>query len=128
MISAPIQLIPTVPLSKTLFIVFNYIIVGMFVLMNLYITYQIVRSYGPVLLSLFTGEETAELETRSSEPLFDFSPKTRSAFGLALMVVGGLLTASIIGMIYGIPLFMIGWDIRQRVTEESEEQKRAATT
>ena len=50
--------VPTVPLSRTLFIVLNYVVVGLFVLLNAYITYEIVRAYGPVLLSLFTGEES----------------------------------------------------------------------
>lgn len=50
-------LIPTIPLSKTAFVVLNYFVVISFVALNTYITYQIVRAYGPVLLSLFTGEE-----------------------------------------------------------------------
>lgn len=50
-------LIPTIPLSRSMFIFLNYVIVAMFVLLNSYITYQIVRSYGPVLFSLFKGEE-----------------------------------------------------------------------
>lgn len=50
-------LIPTIPLPKTAFVVINYLVVSLFILLNMYITYQIVRAYGPVLLSLFTGEE-----------------------------------------------------------------------
>lgn len=50
-------LVPTVPLPRTVFIAVNYLVVALFVVLNAYITYQIVRAYGPVLLSLFTGED-----------------------------------------------------------------------
>jgi hypothetical protein len=53
-----LELVPTIELSRSVFVALNYLIVAMFVLMNAYITYQIVRSYGPVLLSLFRGERT----------------------------------------------------------------------
>jgi hypothetical protein len=49
-------LVPTVPLPKAVFVALNYFVVGSFVVLNAYITYQIVMAYGPVLFSLFSGE------------------------------------------------------------------------
>jgi len=55
MIDTPLQFLD-VQLGKQVFIAANYLIVALFILMNVYITSQIVRAYGPVLYSLFTGE------------------------------------------------------------------------
>lgn len=52
----PLLQIPTVSLGKQTFIAVNYLIVALFVVMNVYITYQIVRAYGPVLFTLFRGD------------------------------------------------------------------------
>jgi hypothetical protein len=57
---------------------------------------------------------------------FEVSRDTKRTFGLALMVVGALLTASIFGMVWGIPLFMIGWDLRQRMDEEEANEAASA--
>lgn len=118
------EIVPTVELSRTLFIFLNYLIVGLFVAMNLYITYQIVRSYGPVLFSLFAGEREIEPAPRGWSLLPDVSDAIKNAFGLALMVIGVVLTLSIFGMVWGIPLFMIGWDIRDRVAREEPQSER----
>jgi hypothetical protein len=50
-------IIPTLPLPRTVFVALNYLVVASFVVLNAYITYQIVRAYGPVLFSLFRGGE-----------------------------------------------------------------------
>lgn len=55
MIDTPLQFLD-VQLGKQTFIAVNYLIVAMFLVMNIYITSQIVRAYGPVLYSLFIGE------------------------------------------------------------------------
>lgn len=57
MIENVVLQIPTVPFPKGVFVALNYLIVGLFIVLNTYITYQIVKAYGPMLLSLFTGEE-----------------------------------------------------------------------
>lgn len=115
------SLIPTVPLSKSLFVFFNYLVVGLFIAMNVYITYQIVNSYGPVLFSLFRGER--DVEVRSGRGIgIEVSDSTKSVFGLALMGIGVVLTITIVGMVWGIPLFMIGWDIRDRVSRKQDQQ------
>lgn len=116
--AAPL-LIPTIELSKSAFIALNYVIVGMFLLMNVYITYQILQAYGPILWSLFTGDQTAPISGDVSTGL-SLSSETLNTFGFVLMVLGGLLTLSIFGLVFGIPLFMIGWDIRQRTAEQQE--------
>lgn len=56
MIDTPLLFLD-VQLGKQTFIAANYLIVALFVLMNVYITSQIVRAYGPVMYSLFTGED-----------------------------------------------------------------------
>lgn len=117
------EIIPTVELSRTLFIFLNYLIVGLFIAMNLYITYQIVQSYGPVLFSLFAGERDVEPKHRSWSLLPDVSDSTKNTFGLVLMAIGVILTVSVFGMVWGIPLFMIGWDIRDRVAREEPQSE-----
>ena len=47
-------------MSKTMFIIINYAIIGIFIVMNVYITYEIVRSYGPALTKLFSEETVTE--------------------------------------------------------------------
>lgn len=47
---------PSIALGKQMFIIVNYLLVVLFVVMNLYITYQIVQAYGPVLVTLFRGD------------------------------------------------------------------------
>ena len=56
MMDVPLQFLD-IQLSKQVFIAVNYLIVGLFVLMNIYITSEIVKAYGPILFSLFTGED-----------------------------------------------------------------------
>lgn len=124
------EIIPTVELSRTLFIFLNYLIVGLFIAMNLYITYQIVQSYGPVLFSLFAGKRDIEPDPHGWSLSPDVSDSTKNAFGLVLMAIGVILTVSVLGMVWGIPLFMIGWDIRDRVARketqsESEDHARS---
>lgn len=123
------SLVPTIPLSKPLFIFLNYLIVGLFVAMNVYITYQIVRSYGPVLFSLFSGDSDREPRTARGFSV-NVSDDSKNTFGLVLMGVGAVLTLSIFGMVWGIPLFMIGWDIRDRVArgETTKEREDPAST
>jgi len=48
------------------------------------------------------------------------SADTRRTFGMVLMGLGVLLTITIVPMVWGVPLFMIGRDIRNRAAEESE--------
>jgi len=44
-------------MSKAWFLVLNYCIIGAFVLVNLYISYEIVRRYGVLLGALFRGQK-----------------------------------------------------------------------
>lgn len=48
------------------------------------------------------------------------SAENRRTLGTALMILGGLLTVTIVPMVWGIPLFMIGRDIRRRAASGTE--------
>lgn len=56
----------------------------------------------------------------------NLTSETRYRIGTVMMAVGLLSTLSVVGMAWGVPLLMWGWDIRRRMTRDMEE--RAAAT
>lgn len=55
------------------------------------------------------------------------SSNTRNHAATVMMVVGGLLTLSVVGMAWGVPLLMWGWDIRRRIRNEEEAEGGGGT-
>jgi hypothetical protein len=52
-----LQTIPEIALPRVVFVAINYIMIVVFVLLNLYLTVQIMRAYGFVIGDLFTGRD-----------------------------------------------------------------------
>jgi len=52
-----LQTIPEIALPRVVFVAINYIMIVVFVLLNLYLTVQIMRAYGFVIGDLFTGSD-----------------------------------------------------------------------
>ena len=53
-------------------------------------------------------------------------PETRHRIGTVMMAVGLLFTLSVVGMAWGVPLLMWGWDIRRRTAHDVEDRGAAA--
>jgi hypothetical protein len=56
----------------------------------------------------------------------ELDPETRHRIGTVMMVLGALFTLTVVGMAWGVPLMMWGWDVRRRSEAGFERDPGAA--
>ena len=56
----------------------------------------------------------------------DLDPETRGRIGTVMMVLGALFTLTVVGMAWGVPLMMWGWDVRRRSRAATDREPATA--